>query len=531
MAATITPETPCPVCGKRHRAGSKPLAACAAKLAAAQAATEAAPGATVPTKADASLYSHSMTGNANVGAYNRSMGNGANGLRLLLAARKSRKATSDDMTTMYERQDQRAEHWSDGKGHAIVARTADTKSGTSAPWERKQLKPWMTDPAKMALFDAILISDTDRLSRGTDEDFHWIENWCYRTGKSIIVADGPQFPPREGPMGDSDRYQWIAQKRAARTYWEATRDKHADTREIIKANGGAIGKPPFGYRITGAKLHKTFTIDLVTGPLAKEAFQRIADGRTATSVAIWLTEATGKMWRVKRVIDMIKRRSYLGERDGHVYEALIPQALWESANAVISGRYVARGGRRTVHAYSGVIYCPCGACLYRHQSTRNGQPAGTEKYLCSRGRQNLAGEAKCGNAPISFAEANAAVDAEMRADGSWPWVTVTTGGDAARQSELAKIKADMNAAIANGDMGTVGTLAGKYAEIDARPAEPIVTKTTRRLDKSVGELWAEATLTDQRAMLGASRVIVNLGPEGTVTARYDLDEDGQFMAA
>lgn len=104
----------------------------------------------------------------------------------------------------------------------------------------------MTDPALLAMCDAILFNDTDRLSRGTDEDFHWIENWAYLNGKRIIVPDGPQFPPRDGAMGESDRYQWIAQKRAARTYWESVRDKHADTREVIHANGAAIGLPPFG---------------------------------------------------------------------------------------------------------------------------------------------------------------------------------------------------------------------------------------------------------------------------------------------
>lgn len=35
--------------------------------------------------------------------------NAANGLRLLLAARKSRKATDGDTAAMYERQDYRAE--------------------------------------------------------------------------------------------------------------------------------------------------------------------------------------------------------------------------------------------------------------------------------------------------------------------------------------------------------------------------------------------------------------------------------------
>jgi DNA invertase Pin-like site-specific DNA recombinase len=175
----------------------------------------------------------------------------ANGLRLLLAARKSRKGK--DGTEDYERQDHRAKVWSEDAGHVVIHVTKDTVSSQTAPWKRRSLGPWMTQADRLSQYDAILISDTDRISRGTDEDFHYIEDWCYRTGKSIIVANGPQFPPREGPMGESDRYQWIAQKRAARTYWEAVRDKHADTREIIHANGAAIGKPMFGYRITGAK--------------------------------------------------------------------------------------------------------------------------------------------------------------------------------------------------------------------------------------------------------------------------------------
>jgi hypothetical protein len=53
-------------------------------------------------------------------------------------------------------------------------------------------------------------------------------------------------------------------------------------------------------------------------------------------MAIWLTKMardlrkpTGKPygpWRVKRVTDMIARRTYLGERDGH--DALLPTTPW-----------------------------------------------------------------------------------------------------------------------------------------------------------------------------------------------------------
>lgn len=364
-----------------------------------------------------------------------------NGLRVLLAARKSRKA--DDAETQYERQDFRARQWAEREGHAVVHATADVKSSQTPPWTRKSLGPWMRDAQKLAMYDAILISDTDRLSRGTDEDFHYIEDWAYRNGKRILVADGPRFPPREGPMGDSDRYQWIAQKRAARTYWEAVRDKHADTREVIKANGGAIGMPPFGYRVAGSKLHKTFVIEAVEGPIVAEAFRRIAEGRTTTSVAVWLAEVAPKTWggksvpwRVTTVTGMIKRRTYLGKREHFEFEPIVSQDLWDRANAAILGRGGMRdkGGRRTGHGYSGLIFCECGSRLYRHYIGR-----GTERYRCGRGRTGNVAEQKCPYPSVVFDDVNAAVDALMADDLTHEFVMVTLGGDASKQAELAEI--------------------------------------------------------------------------------------------
>jgi DNA invertase Pin-like site-specific DNA recombinase len=446
----------------------------------------------------------------------------ANGLRLLLVARLSRAKVSDRRDGVsIEIQDGTARDWAEGLGHAIVATVADIKSGTVAPWARKNLKPWMTDPAKMAMYDGILIYHTDRISRGTQEDFVFIENWASVNGKAIIVADGPQYPARD----DSDYWRWTAEKRVARQEWERIQARSVATQGALKAQGHAVGKPPFGYRVTGAMYAKRFEINPVTGPLAREAFLRISQGRTATSVAEWLTEATGKLWRVKRVIDMIKRETYLGSRDGHVFEALVTQDLWDSANAAQGARSIATGGRRAVHGYSGVVYCQCGAQVYRHQSTRNGRDIGIEHYRCAMGRRGIAGEAKCENPSLPFAEANAAIDAMMRNDPSWPWVTKTTGGDAARQAELARIKADMASAIAQGDMVTVSILAAKYAEIDAMPAQAIKTVTTRRLDKSIGDLWAAGSLTDQRAMLGDRTVTVLIEADSTVRARLEDDTE------
>lgn len=446
------------------------------------------------------------------------------GLRLVVPARKSRKKAGKGpdgkpLPQDYERQDHRARGWGEAEGGTIIKVTKDTVSSQSAPWRRKDLGPWMTDPALLALYDALLASELDRVSRGTDEDFHYIENWCYETRKRIIIANGPQFPPRDGPMGESDRYQWIAMKRAARTYWEAVRDKHADTREMILAHKAVIGRPPFGYAIEGAETRKRFVIHPVNGPIAYQMFRRIADGRTATSVAEYMTEATGKLWRVKMVTDAIKRTSYLGERDGHVYPSLLAEApegaqgLWDAANAALARRSISTGGRRTVWAYSGAIECECGAPLYHHQSKRNGQLVGVAHYQCARGRRGIAGEAKCGRPTLGYDDTNAAVTAAMAADHTAERAMMTSGGSAAKDAELARIKAEMKSAMDQDDMDLVATLTAKFAEVKAIKAKPVKTEYIKT-GRTIAEAWAAGTLADQRAMLGDTPLTIVNGPEG-----------------
>jgi hypothetical protein len=434
-----------------------------------------------------------------------------NGQRLLLAARKSRKSADG---TDYERQDHRAKTWAESQGHVVIGSSADTVSSQTPPWRRKSLKPWMTDQTMMDLYDGILISDTDRLSRGDDSDFHYIEHWALENNKRIVVANGPQFPAREGAMGESDRYQWIAQKRAARTYWESVRDKHADTREIIKANHAAIGLAPFGYKIEGAKLHKMFVIDPVNGPVALEAFQRISDGHSATSVAVWLSQETGQLWRVKRVTDMIKRRTYLGERDGHVFEALITQELFDSANAALATRSFTQkntGGRRSVHGYSGLLFCECGAQFYRHQTAKNGKDVGQAKYRCGRGRRGDITESRCEFSAPLFSEVNDLVDEFMSKNLTPEFFMVTTGGDHGRQMELTRIQDGMSSAMARRDMAAVTSLAAEFAEMDARDAEP-VTMTLKETGKTYGQVWRDGDLTDRRALLErfGQRLVIKL---------------------
>jgi DNA invertase Pin-like site-specific DNA recombinase len=439
----------------------------------------------------------------------------ANGLRLLLVARLSRAKTSDRRDGVsIEIQDATAREWAEREGHAVIDTAADIKSGTSAPWKRKNLRPWMEDANKLAMYDALLIYRTDRISRGTQEDFTYIEHWAVSHGKRIIVADGPQFPKRD----DSDYWRWTAEKDAARKEWEAIRTRSMGTQGALKAQGHAVGRAPFGYRIVGETYAKRFEIDPVAGPQAREAFQRIADGRTATSVAVWLTEATGQTWRVKRVTDMIQRRTYLGERDGHTFEALVPEELWDTANAALNARsfkHKDQGGRRAVHGYSGLIYCECGTQMYRHQSER-----GFEKYRCARGRRGNVNESRCNHGAVLFDAANTAVNALMSDDHTPEWVMVTTGGDHGRQMELQRIQAEMNTAMVHKDMALLTALAAKFAELDAMPAEPVRTMP-RRTGRTMAGAWTTGTLADQRSILGNRTVTVLIDADGTVRARLE----------
>jgi hypothetical protein len=98
-----------------------------------------------------------------------------NRLRLVSVGRKSRKG---DQGTQFDRQDTRNIERAERDGHAIIRTTHDVVSSQTMPWQRKNLKEWMTDAAKLASYDGILV-ETDRVARCDDEGWHDIEGWCF----------------------------------------------------------------------------------------------------------------------------------------------------------------------------------------------------------------------------------------------------------------------------------------------------------------------------------------------------------------
>src|ERR1700730_186451 len=96
-------------------------------------------------------------------------------VRALIAARLSKLQRGGQQGIGIETQDEKSRSFCEREGMTVVGVVADTKSGTVAPWDRKNLKPWVTEPEKMAMYDAVVAYKTDRWSRGTQEDFTRIE--------------------------------------------------------------------------------------------------------------------------------------------------------------------------------------------------------------------------------------------------------------------------------------------------------------------------------------------------------------------
>jgi DNA invertase Pin-like site-specific DNA recombinase len=125
----------------------------------------------------------------------------------------------------------------------VVDVVADTKSGTVAPWDRRNLKPWVTEPEKMAMYDAVVAYKTDRWSRGTQEDFTRIEFWATQNGKRLIIVDGPQYPARADRF-DADYGQWQAEKMAARREWELGRERVVRAADALRRENKFVERIP-----------------------------------------------------------------------------------------------------------------------------------------------------------------------------------------------------------------------------------------------------------------------------------------------
>ncbi|MGP3686197.1 recombinase family protein [Streptomyces sp. IBSNAI002] len=279
-------------------------------------------------------------------------------------------------------------------------------SGAVRPEERPGLGRWMREPLWYE-WDAIMVTSLDRITRN---QMHWemFADKCYQGGKDIICLDDPalDITPGNGRM--------IAYIKAtqAQEYREAIVQKRRNQTQYYRDEslwGG--GTWPFGYRpvlteYQGGQRYK-LDIDPVTGPLIREAYERVgvqgwsmsrlcedwnkrgvltsqdyqrsvnagekkAGVKTAIKGTRWTTSTLGKILKkpILQGIAMHKGEPLL--RDGipvRWADPILSDEEFAKLQVAVAalGRHRA-GIKSNASPMAGVLHCPCGRKMYENSS-------------------------------------------------------------------------------------------------------------------------------------------------------------------
>ena len=447
-------------------------------------------------------------------------------MRILIAARLSCLVKKGDgrYGGGIETQDERVREWCEREGHTVVDVIKDTKSGTVAPWRRKNLKPWFTDPELMALFEAIAVYKMDRLSRADWGDEVQIRQWAEANGKKLIIIDGPWWPPRPNT---ADRITWEIYTDQARKEWENILERTGRARARRDAKDSFSGKNPWGYDIVGRHPGQLAYEDKIIVPNALGRkwipliFQRCVDGWGVRKICNWLTaegvphEQGDGAWGYNTVRKMLQNTIYIGEhrkttgkQKGKLirnYEPIIDEDLFYAAQAAMKNRHDKPRGpvnEETRAMAAEVLLCMFdGSHMYRTGTSKpQGANGATNRYYkCASSLGWKTGQKS--DCPNSIREdaLNNVVDELMKRKTRNIFKKVAISND--RAGRLEKVEADLDHLRHLGlddeaEDAERKRLRAKRDELKAPPAEEVGSKD---IDTGIRycDQWAELGDNDQ----------------------------------
>jgi hypothetical protein len=296
-------------------------------------------------------------------------------MRVIIAARLSKL---HDGQTGLDSQDEDAREWAEDNDHEVIGVVADHKSGTVAPWERPNLKPWVTQPALMAKYDGIVAAKQDRLSRAKWRDETDIRRWAEDNGKTLFIVDKDMMWP---PADEDDTGRWNDGAEQARREWVSISRRYRRMQKRLRDSGALVGRPAWGYAVAGEPKAKRLEPTDEGRRLVPETYTRVAAGQTLTAVAEWLTEQTGRPWWPRTVASLIRNPVYRGVQMDHAREnvilrcePLVTGQLWQAAVDSLDARPKRGTHAAETSALSGVLRCiRCGGPMYRVVTGSGGQ--------------------------------------------------------------------------------------------------------------------------------------------------------------
>lgn len=402
-----------------------------------------------------------------------------------------RLSSMDDSTTSPERQLDQITHAARAKDPDVVildpVYDLDV-SGAVSPFARPGLGPHLTDPAKVAAYDALFAAKLDRITRSL-QDFVALVAWCTEHGKTLLsVSESLDLSTPNGRMAANTLAVFAEFERERMA--ERRREALVTLRKNGWWNGGVA---PYGYRPDPDGPHWVLVPDPAQAAVVRRMAAAILDGRSASAVARDLDAggirpARGRAWTVSSVLFVLRNCVLYGQlRDNEqrplygpdgtplaLQTAILDRDTWQRVQTRLSAASFKKSGAVPTALLSGVAFCACGAKLYANQVSsvprRDGTRRVYRKYRCA---------ADCGEPQVR----QAALDPEvtgmlLAAYGTRDVperVDVAASDSAARLGEVARLITGLDAEYRTGRLPAaayarqVAALEAEQADLEARP--------------------------------------------------------------
>ncbi|WP_433114269.1 recombinase family protein [Micromonospora sp. CA-246542] len=284
------------------------------------------------------------------------------------------------------------------------AEDLDISADKFSPFKRPSLGPWLTDRAKIALYDALVFAKADRAIRSM-MDMYELSQWAITHRKVIVFVKGPGGGPRmeldfrKGALDPITQLIVTIFAFAGEIEVNTMKDRAQGSQKLARVQGRWHGgTPPYGYRAVKHPSGKGFilAVDPESSKRVQEIVKRILDGESMNAVCQAFNAAgvltpsdhyreqvgkktLGHRWKTTALIPILRGRAILGiaEKDGEVIrgddglpvkraEAIVSRSDYELVQKRLDEISKKKTRSMQTSPLLGVLFClSCGEPAYR----------------------------------------------------------------------------------------------------------------------------------------------------------------------
>jgi site-specific DNA recombinase len=443
-----------------------------------------------------------------------------------------------DQTLSPEVQREKITLTSKARGDVLVHIAEDLDvSGAVSAWNR-DLAPWLEDPERIPMWDAIVVAKLDRLSRSL-LDFQKLLEWCSDNGKTIIsISEGFDLSTPMGKMTANMLMMFAEFER------ERMGERRSERAQADKARGWfGGGRAKYGFKPVKVGDHFELEVDDFEKAVAERMAANLLAGKSATQIARDLT-AEGiptKLGDVKKGSKAGQPREWAGSTILKILSdpnGTLDTETWARVQPVIKDASRPKGNRYDALMLAGVAECAlCGTQMWG-QNTKRGDTIWTYYRCYVHG---------CKARMIRAEDLDAAAD-DMILSG-WGDLDETVKtlvsvndnqrllDDIDRQLDDLNAKRQARAITVSEFQVMQSTLLAEQVRIEALPIERDRYEDVRT-GRTIGEMWLGLDANGKRAWLlkRGIRVVAGAGAKRgsepmVVIQGGEVDEDARALGA